>query len=143
MKNNKATEINTIIFDLGNVLINFDHLIAVKKLTKYSTLTPGEMIKKISRSRTKLLYEKGRVGDRVFVNSLMKELGLSMDRRKFIAIWSDIFWQNTGMEKLFLKLIKAGYRTAILSDTSPIHNKYELNKFGIIKKAHKNKNKTA
>jgi len=133
----KETRVKTIIFDLGNVLIDFDYTKAIKRLTAYSPLSGKEMLSRLSRSRARTMHEKGAISDIEFFKKTKKDLNLDIGRGVFEKLWSDIFRRNMAMEKLMLRLKRKGYKIALLSDTSPIHHKHELRNFRITKLAHR------
>ena len=120
-----------LIFDLGNVIINFDHVKAVNKFVNYSHLTKKEFISKIRHSKTKRLHEKGLISNKTFFNGIKKELSLEIGRKTFEKIWCRIFDLNKNVYNFVRLLRKKRYKIAILSDTNALHDKYEISKYRI------------
>jgi len=133
----KSKQITTIIFDLGNVIIDFDHTRAFRKLVKYSPFTVNEMRARISGALFIKAYEKGRISDKAFFERFKNKLKLKISRVKFEKIWSNIFSKNKQMENLVKNVKKSGYRVAILSDTNPLHDRREVSKFPIKEISHR------
>ncbi|MFN7170747.1 MAG: hypothetical protein ACK4NT_05900, partial [Candidatus Omnitrophota bacterium] len=62
--------IKSIIFDLGNVLIGFDHSLAAKRLSMRSPYHPEEIRQLIFDSHLVSGYEKGELKTRDFFKRL-------------------------------------------------------------------------
>jgi len=132
----KSNHISTIIFDLGNVIIDFDHRRALRKLVRYGPFTVTEMRARIFGAPFIKAYEKGKISDKVFFERFKKRLKLNISRVKFEEIWSNIFSKNKRMENFVKNVKKSGYKVAVLSDTNPLHDKREVSKYPIKEISH-------
>jgi glucose-1-phosphatase len=113
--------IHTIIFDLGNVLLHFDHRIILGRLSPY--LHRGAYAG--ARRELEVLtdaYERGEILTDHFVSRFLELLSIErpFDRNDFAALWSDIFWKNTPLLEL-LPGLRPGVKLMMLSNTNPMH----------------------
>ncbi len=130
-------KIRLIIFDVGGVLIFYNHMIAAKKMVKEINVPAEKIYKTISVSGNKSKFMKScELGDssRVYWNIAAKELGIKkINTKRFNEFWRTMFWKNKSIFKLIQKL-KKKYKLAILSNTCHDHKnnifkrKYKLNK---------------
>ncbi len=124
-----STAPKVILCDLGNVLINFDHRIAVKRLLPYSKKSFHDIYQLIFDSKLTKDYEEGRISSREFFKRLSGCLALrKMPYKKFVSIWNEIFFDNKGMPEL-LSALKKKYRLYLVSNINELHYLYILEKF--------------
>jgi putative hydrolase of the HAD superfamily len=116
-------KIDTLLFDLGNVLFPFDWDIAIKGFSGELGL-PEPEIAKMARSPDYaiLFYEfgTGRISAGRFTDRLNALFESRMDAETVSAVWCSIFREDKAMTGLLKKLSKK-YRTFILSDTDALH----------------------
>lgn len=124
--------IKAIIFDLGNVILNFDHKIACKRLSERSSFSSEYIYNYIFNNYLEELYDKGKISSNKFYRTICKSLGIKISYQEFYEIWGDIFWLNPGMDKI-LKSLKKKTKIALLSNTNEIHFSYVKKKFNILK----------
>ena len=67
---------DVILCDLGNVLINFDHKIAVRKILRYTPKNEEEIYGLFFDSPFTELYEEGKVGPAEFFRRVKKAIEL-------------------------------------------------------------------
>jgi len=124
---------DTVICDLGNVLINFDHRIAVRKILKHTSKAEDHIYDLFFDSRLTELYEEGKVDQFGFFSRVREALELDMDKGAFFMIWNDIFFEtplNKSMHTL-LKKIKSSYKLIMLSNLNVTHFEFLKNKMDI------------
>jgi putative hydrolase of the HAD superfamily len=120
------TTMTTVLFDLGNVLLFFDHGKALRELAKHvNPLTAmllwarkDEFLKDI-RAEADLL-ETGRMTLEQFYSRLKGKIGLNLEFPQFQAIWDDIFTANEPVLALAQQLAMT-YPCYILSNTNASH----------------------
>ncbi|MFH1692001.1 MAG: HAD family phosphatase [Candidatus Omnitrophota bacterium] len=118
-----------ILCDLGNVLINFDHRLAVRKILPFTDKSFDEIYQFFFDSPLTEKYETGRISSIDFFQSLEKQLNIShLSYESFIDIWNEIFFENKGMLELLLAL-KQQYRLHLLSNINELHCTYIQKKF--------------
>jgi len=115
-----SASIAAILFDLGNVVVNFDHQIVCRKLATAASLTSEEVYLRIFNSGLEPLFDAGKLGPDAFHRAVCKHLGADLPYADFVAFWQDIFWANEPILPLLHKLKKA-HRLVLLSNTNPIH----------------------
>lgn len=130
MTNNKYT---SIFCDLGNVLINFDHRIAVRKILQHTYKKEEDIYQLFFDSSLTKLYEEGKITSLDFFHSIKESLGLNMDYDKFLPIWDDIFFEtplNLKMQK-FLINTKKRYKLVMISNINENHYEFLKNKMPV------------
>lgn len=126
--------IKAVIFDLGNVLVRFDHMIACRKLAKFTAndrLSAIDVYHNVIEDPIIFKYEKGIITSWEYYNYLIERLRLEVDYERFSLAWAEIFEINAGMEEILVKL-KQQFPLYIISNTNEIHFKYVLNHFPIL-----------
>ncbi len=124
-------KIKTIIFDLGNVLVNFDHSIAAKKLSRKSPYSIKEIHSLIFDSDIVSKYETGKIRTDTFYRRMKGLLEFNLDIRQFRRIWDEIFFPNPETEKIVKKL-KRRFRLLLLSNINHSHYNHIRKKFPIL-----------
>lgn len=116
---------NTLIFDLGGVVVFYDQKIAAEKLEPILKV-PAKKISHILSSNTNSFInamEKGK-SPRVYLKILSKELGIkTVPYNDFKKAWNSIFWPNKEL-LLLLVLLKRKYNLVLLSNLGKIHKQY-------------------
>ncbi len=123
---------NTIIFDLGNTLIRFDHNIAVKKLEKRFRIDRDKTYSLFFDSEITHLFETGRISPQEFYRKATAMIGISLPYEEFIDVWNDIFWEDEEACGLARQL-KKSYKLVLLSNISPLHFEHIVKKFDIMR----------
>lgn len=134
----EAGTINTIIFDLGNVLLDFDHNIAATRIQRSSDKSPDEIYRLFFDSGVAADFEEGRVSAKEFFLRIKKMLNLGLDYEAFLPIWNEIFFlsdKNRAVQDLAVTL-RSSYKTAILSNINILHLEYIKNKFSFFLSFH-------
>jgi putative hydrolase of the HAD superfamily len=125
--------IKAIIFDLGNVLINFDHTIAAKRISKFCDKNPQEIFKLFFDSPLTGLFEEGKILPEEFFLKVKEALNLKLDYDGFLPIWNEIFFltpENYAVYNL-AKGLKGNYRLALLSNINILHLDYLKKNFAV------------
>lgn len=115
--------INTIIFDLGGVIIDLDSKSVIDQFQKYSDKTAKDIICLISQSQDLIDYEMGKMSDSDFCEAVNKLLHTELSQASFETIWNS-FLGNIKQDKLHLMLaLKDQFNLLILSNTNAIHQR--------------------
>lgn len=129
--------IDVILFDLGNVILPFNHYQIAEKLSRF---TKNEDFQDPKRIFSYLFnfengaingYEVGKVSSLDFFRSLKEHLQLTLSFEEFIPIWNDIFWENLEVSEI-IRSLKGKKRLGLLSNTNPLHFDYILSKFPVV-----------
>ncbi len=128
-----------VMCDLGNVLVNFDHRIAVKKILSCTPKKEEDIYDLFFDSGLTELYEEGKISYDEFFNRVRTTLDLKVDKDAFRLIWNDIFFEvplNLKMHD-FLKGIKEKYKLVMISNLNESHFAFLEKKMSIFKIFHK------
>lgn len=130
--------IEVILFDLGNVILPFNHYQIAEKLSRYSQKKEFQNPQNIFSYLFDLQngsingYEVGGVSSEEFFHTLKKFLSLSISFGEFTPIWNDIFREDQEVSEI-VRLWKGKKRIGLVSNTNPLHFDYVLSKFPIMK----------
>ena len=125
---NKAKEIKAVIFDLGNVLIGFDHTIAVKKILKHTPKKSRDIYDLFFDSDLTQEFEKGKTGTLEFFQQVQTALELKISYGEFLPIWNEIFFSKPESEN-FVGSLNSGIKLALLSNINQLHYEYIRKEF--------------
>lgn len=130
MANNKY---DAIFCDLGNVLVNFDHRIAVKKILDRTTKNEEDIYQLFFDSGLTKLYEEGKISSLDFFRRVKDSLGLNVDDDGFFSIWDDIFFETPLNLKMqdFLRSVKGRYKLAMISNINENHFEFLRKKMSV------------
>jgi len=118
--------ITSILCDLGGVLIDFDHLTAVRKISSLTKKSPGEIQGIIFASPAVRSFETGEISAHDFHREVQALLAADIPYDRFLRIWNEIFifsHENSVVYEL-LKKLKPRYAIAMLSNTNEPHYSY-------------------
>ena len=127
-----------IIYDLGNVILPFNHYRIAEKLSRFSQRKefqdPPKIFSYLFDFEKGAVngYEVGKVSSLEFFQSLKKFLQLSLSFEEFVPIWDDIFLENQEVSQIILSQ-KGRWKLGLLSNTNPLHFDYVLSKFPIVR----------
>lgn len=124
-------EIRVIIFDLGKVIVDFDHRTICNRLAKYCGFTPDEIYAKLFTSNLEARFDEGRISARHFYADAARCLGFTLAITSFKKIWNRIFTINPGIAALIRRL-KNDYLLLCLSNTNSWHFEYCRRKFPVL-----------
>ncbi len=114
---------DAIICALGNVLIDFDHRIAVRRILEHTPKKEEDIYDLFFDSGVTELYEEGRIDPDEFFRRVKDFLKLDMDRDGFFQIWNDIFFETPKNIKMqdFLREARARYKLVLVSNLNKTH----------------------
>jgi len=124
---------DAIFCDLGNVLVNFDHRIAVKKILALTPKKEEDIYQLFFDSGITKDYEEGKIGSLDFFKRVTDSLGLDMDYSALLPIWNDIFFETPLNKKIqdFLIEVKVKYKLVMISNINETHFKFLKKKMPI------------
>jgi putative hydrolase of the HAD superfamily len=126
-----APHIKVILFDLGRVVIDFDHTRAARKISQLSPKSEEEIYQFFFDSGLTGMFEEGKVSPEEFFAKVREALSLTLSYEQFTAIWNDIFFM-TDINRDVLNLaqgLKKQYTIALLSNVNILHFEYLKEKF--------------
>ena len=113
-----------LYFDLGNVLLYFDHEIACRQMAEVSGLTADQVRRFLFDGNLLAQYEDGTFTRDAFYQEFCRQTNTCADVELLETAASDIFTLNVSMVPVVSKLKDAGYRIGILSNTCESHWNY-------------------
>jgi len=127
-----TTAIRTIIFDLGNVIVDFSHNVACERIAAHSPYTADHIYRKIFASRLVQQFDTGHVSPETFFSKISDELHVHIEKNVLQSIWNSIFSLNRDTEKI-IRLLQGRFRLLCLSNTNPWHFDYCMRRFSVLK----------
>jgi glucose-1-phosphatase len=130
--------IELFVFDLGNVILPFDHRQIARKLCSFSkengSGSPEEIFRHIFDLREGFInpFEEGALSSFEFYLKIRDRYGLDLDFEAFKDIWNNIFWENPEVNEVIVCLKAMGYPVFLLSNTNELHFSHILEHFPII-----------
>lgn len=129
----KQNKISVIVFDLGNVLIPFDHTIAAKR---FDSISPGlgDIYLSFYKNHYEMHrdFERGDITEDEFTSFFLELMEHRVDSQTFCKISSEIFTVNEDVVKL-LPVLSKNYRLMLLSNTNEIHKEYGWKQYDFLK----------
>lgn len=125
--------VEAVIFDLGNVLIDFDHFIAAQKISEFTYVSASRIYELFFDSELTGLFEEGKISPEDFFLKIKEKLGLKLDYNAFLPIWNEIFFfseRNSAVYSLAVSL-KKKYKLALVSNINTLHFDYLRKNFPV------------
>ncbi len=123
--------IRTIVSDLGNVLLHFDHMISCRKLARLCPWPAERIYESMFGSNLVRDYDLGRIPSSAFGEGCKERFGLRLRIEEIRGIWSDIFWPVEGMEEV-IRALRGRYTLVLLSNTNEWHFEFCREKFPVV-----------
>jgi putative hydrolase of the HAD superfamily len=121
-----------IIFDLGKVILDFDHRTITKRLSVRSGIPEGRIHEVIFGGNLESLYDRGELTSGDFYGDVVGSLGVDISFEEFRDVWTRIFTPNEDVCELIRRL-KKRHKLILLSNTNEMHFDYALDRFEILK----------
>jgi len=121
-----VASIQAITFDLGNVLIDFDHLIAARKIALLAGKTHSEIYNLFFDSVLIRSFEEGKISPEAFFVGVQQRIDLDIPFEQFCLIWNSIFYlsdENKAVYEL-MKSLRPRYTLSMLSNINELHYAY-------------------
>jgi glucose-1-phosphatase len=117
--------IQTILFDLGNVIIPVSTDRTGETWSLLTGIPAGEILEKMDLDHPVFhAFEKGLVSPSTFRKTVLKMTGLKLSRKEFDRGWNAmVIGVYPGTEEI-LRDLGSRYRLGVLSNTNLIHERY-------------------
>lgn len=113
--------IRFIYFDLGNVIVNFDHHRAARQMAEVAGVSADNVWDAVFAGDLEAEYERGAISTREFYEAFCKRTQTQPDYGALLLAASDIFELNEAIVPLVDELLVRGHRLGILSNTNEAH----------------------
>ena len=130
--------IKLFVFDLGNVILPFEHRQIATKLYEKSRdkarFASDEIFTFMFEKDKGLIntYETGQMSSEEFFGQLKERYKLDMAFENFRDIWNPIFQENREVNDAILYLKSKGYPIFLLSNTNELHFSYIIEQYPIV-----------
>ena len=130
--------IDLFVFDLGKVILPFEHRQIASKLWQRSKnnrkFTEEEIFQDLFdlKNGTVNRYEEGLLSSEEFFLEVRKRYNLALEFEDFSEIWNNIFWDNPEVNDIIIYLKAKGYPIYLLSNTNELHFSYVIERFPIV-----------
>jgi putative hydrolase of the HAD superfamily len=127
-------KLKAVIFDLGRVLIDFDHWIAAKKLAVLTNKTPQELYNLFFDSSLVQSFEEGKISPENFFHEVKRLFNLKIGFEEFVPLWSQIFFLTEENKVVYYlaKQLRRHYTVTLLSNINTLHFDYIKKNFPIL-----------
>jgi len=127
------SKIKVILFDLGNVLIDFDYSIAVKRIAHFSKVPLEEIPGLLLSSNLTRVFEEGKITPEEFFLQLKEMLGLGISYERFVGIWNEVFFLSAKNRSVYnlANTLRNKYKIALLSNINILHFEYLKERFPV------------
>ena len=110
-----------VLFDLGNVLVQFSHTRMVRQVASCLGCSDEALKGLFFRDGLLWQYERGLIDTEALHRELCAWAGRQVPLDQLVRAASDIFWPNPPMESLALELLARDVPIVVVSNTCPIH----------------------
>ena|GEM_PF-78628 len=118
-----GTEVKAFLFDLGNVLVRFDHMAAARKITEGTGAAPEKLFEMFFESPLVVEHDTGRISTQQFYEEVSRHIGMKIPYERFLEVWNDIFVADEAMSRLVGRLLEE-YPCYLISNTNRPHFEY-------------------
>jgi glucose-1-phosphatase len=125
--------IEVIYFDLGKVIIDFDHSRAAQELLKVTPLSLKEAMAVLSDGALVSEYETGQLSSQEHYRKVCRRLQMEVSIEKFREVWGSMFLPEPLLSESFLLALKQHYRLMLLSNTNEIHFDFLIQHYPILR----------
>jgi FMN phosphatase YigB (HAD superfamily) len=130
--------IEVLLFDLGNVILPFNHHQIAEKLARFSERKelsgPSQIFSYLFDRENGAVndYEIGKMSSIEFFNQIKERFRLIITFNAFVPIWNEIFTENHDVSEI-IRSLKGKKKLGLLSNTNPLHFKYALSTYPVLK----------
>lgn len=130
--------IKLFVFDLGNVILPFEHKQIAVKLHEVSRIqnrfSPDDLFKFLFDRDRGLVnpYEEGLMSSTDFFAKIRERYKLELEFDEFKDIWNIIFQEDPEVNAIIAHLKDKGYPVFLLSNTNELHFSYIMERYPIV-----------
>lgn len=113
--------VQTVIFDIGRVLVRVDVSRAMQGLAQGISLPPQEIWTAIEKDPRWQDWQEGRISPRDWHLHLQKRLGGTLTFEQFTDAWNRALDPQPIQENSLFESLRKDFRLGLLSNTDPLH----------------------
>ena len=110
-----------VYFDLGNVLLYFDHELAIRKMAKVAGIAARQMRSVVLEGSLQNEYETGLISGVQFVSRISDSIGKELDAADILQAAADMFVPNPHIIPVLEEIRNQGIPMGLLSNTCEAH----------------------
>lgn len=128
------SRIKFVFFDLGNVLLHFDHDRLIQQVADLSDRSRDDVRQLLFQSPHNLenRFERGELNSDEFHEKFCTLADCKVARDELMLVISDIFWLNTSIVPVVSQLRAINFPMAILSNTCEAHWTFACQRFAAV-----------
>lgn len=128
--------IQTFLFDMGNVLVNFCHQRMCRQIAHLAGAAEETVRDLLMRGSLQWDFERGLLSEAEFFTELQTKLDIppAVSQQTFSRAGSDIFTLNATLIPVLDELRLRGHRLVLLSNTSISHFKFVKSEFDVLQR---------
>ena len=115
------TNISTIIFDLGGVVLNLNPQLSIKAFAEKSNLTEDEVLSRFVKNDWSYAFERGEITSAEFRDEIRKNLEINIADDEIDRAWSAMLLDLPLSRLKLLAGLRKDYQTFILSNTNSVY----------------------
>lgn len=121
-----------LYFDLGQVLVRFDHGLLVRQLAAVAKVDEALVRQILFQEGMQELLELGRMSTGEFYDEFRRRTGTVADEEMLRRAATEFFWPNHEIVPVLVQLRQRRYRMGILSNTCELHWDYCRRRFAYV-----------
>ncbi len=110
-----------VYFDLGNVLLYFDHSLSMRKMAKVADIAADQMHSIVFDGNLQIEYESGWISGSQFVSRISDTIGRELDVADMLQAAADMFIPNPHILPVLERIRGLGIPMGLLSNTCEAH----------------------
>jgi glucose-1-phosphatase len=110
-----------VYFDLGNVLLYFDHGIAMRNMARIAGVTASQMRQLIFDTDLQIQYETGHITGQQFIARIAQHIDKPLDTAAMLQAAADMFVPNLLIVPVLEAVRDKGLPLGLLSNTCEAH----------------------
>lgn len=127
------SDFSVIVFDLGNVLLQFDYKFSVDKLERIEKGLGNLFLEFYNDNyHYHRAFERGDLSAGEFIETMLSALNQKIDKKTFCEYYSNIFSENKEVVDLLPEL-KKSFNLVLLSNTNIIHYEYGWKQYDFLR----------
>jgi HAD superfamily hydrolase (TIGR01509 family) len=123
------SEVKVVVFDLGNVLVNFDYSIAIRNFLRHCPMPEADLNQLVNQSPLLQQFESNQLSPAQFYAEICTASGFCGTFEQFREAFCEIFSPAERMIELHAQLRQAGLLTYIFSNTNKLQAPYIRDRF--------------
>jgi putative hydrolase of the HAD superfamily len=128
-----VNNIKAVVFDLGNVILNFDNSIISGFIGRKSGANENDVRAFIFGGAIEKDIDSGAINLETFLKRVNERFAANISFNEFEPVFCGVFTENEKVSRLIASLKKNNYRIGLLSNTNRPHFEYIKNRYPVIK----------